>query len=46
MRKLVDIKPQADDVLHSQVSNKAGQLSLDDSPPGALDQPALAGCAS
>ena len=33
MRKLLDFKLQADDVLHRQISSKADLLSLDDVPP-------------
>ena len=35
MRKLLDFKLQADDVLHRQISSKADLLSLDDMPPRA-----------
>jgi hypothetical protein len=35
MRKLLDFKPQADDVLHRQISSKADLLSLDDMLPRA-----------
>ena len=33
MRKLLDFKLQADDVLHRQISSKADLLSQDDMPP-------------
>jgi hypothetical protein len=35
VRKLLDFKLQADDVLHRQISDKADLLSLDDAPPRA-----------
>jgi hypothetical protein len=35
MRKLLDFKLQADDVLHRQISNKADLLSLNDVTPSA-----------
>ena len=35
MRKLLDFKLQADDVLHRQISSKADLLSLDDMSPRA-----------
>lgn len=35
MRKLLNVKLQADDVPHRQISNKADLLSLDEAPPRA-----------
>jgi hypothetical protein len=46
MRKLRDFKLQADDVLHRQISNKAGLLGLDDAPPRAWVNRSLQECAS
>jgi hypothetical protein len=46
MRKLLDFKLQADDVLHRQISNKADLLSLDDAPPRAWINRLLQECAS
>jgi hypothetical protein len=46
MRKLLDFKLQADDVLHRQISNKADLLSLDDPPPRAWNNRLLQECAS
>lgn len=46
MRKLLDFKLQADDVLHRQVSSKADLLSLDDVPPRAWVNRLLQVCTS
>jgi hypothetical protein len=46
MRKLLDFKLQADDVLHRQISGKADLLSLDDVPPRAWVNRLLQECAS
>jgi hypothetical protein len=46
MRKLLDFKLQADDVLHRQISGKADLLSLDDMPPRAWINRLLQECAS
>jgi hypothetical protein len=46
MRKLLDFKLQADDVLHRQISDKADLLSLDDAPPRAWINRLLQECAS
>jgi len=46
MRKLLDFKLQADDVLHRQISNKTDLLSLDDAPPRAWINRLLQECAS
>jgi hypothetical protein len=46
MRKLLDFKLSADDVLHRQISNKADLLSLDDAPPRAWTSRLLQECAS
>jgi len=46
MRKLLDFKLQADDVLHRQISSKADLLSLDDAPPRAWINRLLQECAS
>ena len=46
MRKLLDFKLQADDVLHRQISNKADLLSLDDAPPRAWVNRLLQECTS
>jgi hypothetical protein len=46
MRKLLDFKLQADDVLHRQISNKADLLGLDDAPPRAWVNRPLQECAS
>jgi hypothetical protein len=46
MRKVLDVKLQADDGLHRQISNKADLLSLDDAPPRAWVNRLLQGCAS
>jgi len=46
MRKLLDFKLQADDVLHRQISTKADLLGLDDAPPRAWVNRLLQECAS
>jgi hypothetical protein len=46
MRKLLDFKLQADDVLHRQISSKDDLLSLDDMPPRAWINRLLQECAS
>jgi hypothetical protein len=46
MRKLLDFKLQADDVLHRQISNKADLLTLDDAPPRAWVNRLLQECTS
>jgi hypothetical protein len=46
MRKLLDFKLQADDVLHRQISNKADLLSLDDTPPRVWVNRLLQECTS
>lgn len=46
MRKLLDFKLQADDVLHRQISGKADLLSLDDVPPRAWVNRLLQECTS
>jgi len=47
MRKLLDFKLQADDVvLHRQISGKADLLSLDDVPPRAWANRLLQECTS
>jgi hypothetical protein len=46
MRKLLDFRLQADDVLHRQISNKADLLSLDDAPPRAWVNRLLQECTS
>jgi len=46
MRKLLDFKLQADDVLHRQISPKTDLLSLDDIPPRAWVNRLLQECAS
>jgi len=46
MRKLLDFKLQADDVLHRQISNKADLLSLEDAPPRAWVNRLLQECTS
>jgi hypothetical protein len=46
MRKLLDFKLQADDVLHRQISGKADLLSLDDAPPRSWVNRFLQECAS
>jgi hypothetical protein len=46
MRKLLDFKLQADDVLHRQISSKADLLSLDDMPPRVWINRLLQECAS
>jgi hypothetical protein len=45
MRKLLDFKLQADDVLHRQISGKADLLSLEDVPPRAWVNRLLQECA-
>lgn len=45
MRKLLDFRLQADDVLHRQISNKADLLSPDDAPPRAWINRLLQECA-
>ncbi len=45
MRKLLDFKLLADDVLHRQISTKADLLSLDDAPPRAWVNRLLQECA-
>jgi hypothetical protein len=46
MRKLLDFKLQADDVLHRQILSKANLLSLDDMPPRVWINRLLQECAS
>jgi hypothetical protein len=46
MRKLLDFKLQADDMLHRQISTKADLLSLDDAPPRAWINRLLQECGS
>jgi len=46
MRKLLDFKLQADDMLHRQISNNADLLGLDDAPPRAWVNRLLQECAS
>jgi hypothetical protein len=46
MRKLLDFKLQADDVLHRQISNKADLLAIDDAPPRAWVNRLLQECTS
>lgn len=46
MRKLLDFKLQADDVLHRQISPKTDLLSLDDIPPRAWVNRLLQECAT
>jgi hypothetical protein len=46
MRRLLDFKLQADDVLHRQISGKADLLSLEDVPPRAWVNRLLQECAS
>jgi hypothetical protein len=46
MRKLLDFKLQADDVLHRQVSAKADLLTIDDMPPRTWINRLLQECAS
>jgi len=46
MRKLLDFKLQADDVMHRQISSKVDLLSLDDMPPRAWINRLLQECAS
>jgi len=46
MRKLLDFKLQADDVLHRQISNKTDLLGIDDAPPRAWVNRLLQECGS
>jgi len=46
MRKPLDFKLQADDVLNRQISGKTDPLSLDDAPPRAWISRLLQACAS
>lgn len=46
MRKLLDFKMQADDVLHRQISSKGDLLGLDDAPPRAWVNRLLQECVS
>lgn len=46
MRKLLDFRLQADDVLHRQISSKTDLLSLEDAPPRAWVNRLLQECAS
>ncbi len=44
MRKLLEFKLQADDVLHRQISSKSDLLTIDDMPPRAYINRLLQEC--